>query len=72
MWGSYAPSQYTSAPPKMYFLMPITIDYKAYTGLETGSRAPYIVPHSNAPETLPRILSAHKDLVKGHLSRTFD
>ena len=31
-----------------------------------------IVPHSNAPETLPRILSARKDLVKGHLSRTFD
>ena len=31
-----------------------------------------IVPHSNVPETLPRILSAHKDLVKGHLLRTFD
>ena len=31
-----------------------------------------IVPHSNAPETLSRILSARKDLVKGHLSRTFD
>ena len=26
-----------------------------------------IVPHSNAPETLPRILSTRKDLVKGHL-----
>ena len=24
-----------------------------------------IVPHSNTPETLPRILSAHKELVKG-------
>ena len=31
-----------------------------------------IVPHSNAPETLPQILSTCKDLVKGHLSRTFD
>ena len=31
-----------------------------------------IVPHSNAPEILPRILSARKELVKGHLSRTFD
>ena len=31
-----------------------------------------IVLHINAPEILPRILSARKDLVKGHLSRTFD
>ena len=31
-----------------------------------------IVPHSNAPETLPRIPSACKDLVKGHLLKTFD
>ena len=28
-----------------------------------------IVPHSNAPETLPQILSARKDLVKGHLGK---
>ena len=27
--------------------------------------------HSNAPETLPRILRARKDLVKGHLSKMF-
>ena len=31
-----------------------------------------IVPHSNAPETLPQILSTRKDLVKDHLLRTFD
>ena len=44
-----------------------------YNGIGNGITCA-IVPRtrSNAPETLPRILSARKDLVKGHLSRTFD
>ena len=41
-------------------------------GLETGSCVPYIVPYSNAPETIPQIFSSRKDIVKGHLLRTFD
>ena len=49
------------------------IDYRAtfVYGIGNGITCA-IAPHSNAPETLPRILNAHKDLVKGHLSKTFD
>ena len=36
-----------------------------------NERAPPIVMYSNVLETLPRILSARKDLMKGHLSKSF-
>lgn len=49
-----------------------TMDYRATYVYRIGNGIMCaIVPHSKAHETLPRILSARKDLVKGHLSKTF-